>query len=122
MEANRKVHYFESWICRPVFLMLVLYLMAGGAFAEDFILSSDIVRVSVGSNGNQADDSSYTNDKGNIFVHDKQTRKTTRVSIYSEGVQGDDFSKYPTITSNGRYILPTITPSGSHNAPHKGVT
>jgi Tol biopolymer transport system component len=43
-----------------------------------------------------------------IFVHDRQTGQTTgqttRVSVASDGTQGDDSSALPSITSDGRYV------------------
>jgi len=45
-----------------------------------------------------------TNWKPDVFVHDRQTGTTTMVSVDSAGVQGDDSSKYPSLSSDGRYI------------------
>ncbi|MBN1449895.1 MAG: PD40 domain-containing protein [Anaerolineales bacterium] len=85
-------------------------------------------RVSVTSDGIQGDGNSYeasisadgryvafnsyasnlvtgdTNGKQDIFVHDRQTGQTTRVSVTSDGTQGDDTSESPAISSDGRYI------------------
>ena len=39
------------------------------------------------------------------FVHDRQTGQTTRVSIASNGAQGDSQSSSPRITSSGRFVV-----------------
>lgn len=85
-------------------------------------------RVSVDSSGVEGDDASYgtaisddgryvvfdsqatnlvpadTNDESDVFVHDRQTAETTRVSVSSGGVQGDDQSWRATISADGRYV------------------
>ena len=45
-----------------------------------------------------------TNNKGDIFVRDRQTAQTTRVSISSSGGQGNDYSVTPSISDDGRYV------------------
>jgi hypothetical protein len=45
-----------------------------------------------------------TNATVDIFVRDRQTGTTTRVSVDSAGIQGNDLSYYPSISSDGRYI------------------
>ena len=88
-------------------------------------------RVSVSSSGEQADRKSGTysgpdisadgryvvfeshatnlvagddNRKQDVFLHDRQTHVTTRVSVASDGTQGDDESYWPTISADGRYV------------------
>jgi Tol biopolymer transport system component len=84
-------------------------------------------RVSVRSNGNQADHVSWapsisadgrfvafashahlvrgdTNDAADIFVHDRQTGKTTRVSVRSNADQANRRSDEPSISANGRFV------------------
>ena len=39
-----------------------------------------------------------------VFVHDLRTGLTTRVSVDSAGAEGNDFSREPSISSNGRYV------------------
>lgn len=39
-----------------------------------------------------------------VFVHDRHTARTTRVSVDSAGVEGDGFSLAPSISANGRYV------------------
>jgi Tol biopolymer transport system component len=86
-------------------------------------------RVSVASDGEQGNDNSYapsvsadgryvafasyadnlvtgdTNDRVDIFVRDRQTGQTTRVSVASNGEQGDRSSSYPSISADGRYVV-----------------
>jgi Tol biopolymer transport system component len=85
-------------------------------------------RVSVASNGTQGNhDSGYpsisadgryvafhseasnlvasdTNGAADIFVHDRQTGQTSRVSVASNGTQGNDSSWTPSISADGRYV------------------
>jgi hypothetical protein len=85
-------------------------------------------RVSVASDGTQANNTSFTssisadgryvvfrstannlvaNDTNNvddIFVYDRQTGTTSRVSIASNGTEGNNASEYPSISTDGRYI------------------
>ena len=88
----------------------------------------EIERVSVDSSGNQGNGASShpsisadgryvafesnatnlvpgdTNEVCDIFVHDRKTGKTTRVSIDSSGEQGNDASSRPSISADGRYV------------------
>ncbi len=85
-------------------------------------------RVSVGPNGSQAKDQSAhpaisadgrfvafeswarnlvgddANDCKDIFVHDRQTKETIRVSVNSNGREGNDESFAPSISADGRYV------------------
>lgn len=85
-------------------------------------------RISLASNGMQADDSSYfpsisadgryvtflslasnlvpgdTNGWDDIFVHDQQTGQTSRISVASDGSQGNNYSSWPVISADGRYV------------------
>lgn len=87
------------------------------------------VRVSVDSAGAQANDSSQsssisddaryvafygyasnlvpgdTNGSPDVFVHDRQTGATSRVSVSSSGVQGNNGSSIPFISADGRYVV-----------------
>src|SRR5262249_33256553 len=45
-----------------------------------------------------------TNKKQDVFVHDRQTGETTRVSISSAGVEGDGDSGAPSISADGRFV------------------
>jgi hypothetical protein len=39
-----------------------------------------------------------------IYLHDRQSGTTTRLSVTSGGAQGDDHSRAPTISADGRYV------------------
>jgi len=45
-----------------------------------------------------------TNEVPDIFVRDRLTGETERVSINSAGEEGDDESRYPAISADGRYV------------------
>ena len=47
---------------------------------------------------------SDTNGVSDIFVHNRQTGVTERVSVASDGTQADDNSAYPSISADGRYV------------------
>ena len=85
-------------------------------------------RVSVASAGTQGDDDAFslslssngsfvafgsfatnlvvgdTNDVIDVFVHDRDTGTTTRVSIATDGTQANDESFSPAISSSGRFV------------------
>ncbi len=46
-----------------------------------------------------------TNDSGDIFVHDRLTGRTERVSENSSGVQGNSYSREPSISTDGRFVV-----------------
>src|SRR5262249_50166270 len=97
------------------------------AFVHD-MLTGSTTRVSVASDGTQADSTSFqptisldgryvafpsgssnlvpndTNDTIDVFVHDMLTGSTTRVSVSSSGTQANDYSLYPSISADGRYV------------------
>ena len=45
-----------------------------------------------------------TNGAGDVFVHDRQTGRTERVSVGANGVQADGESSGPAISENGRFV------------------
>jgi Tol biopolymer transport system component len=45
-----------------------------------------------------------TNNVEDIYVHDRQTGQTSRISVTSEGTQGNDHSRSPSISADGRYV------------------
>ena len=104
--------------------MLALSLVTTNALA----VPGDTTLVSLDSTGRQGNDSSVspsissdgryvafvssasnlvdgdTNGRTDIFVHDRDTHTTTRVSLDSTGTQGNDWSTSPSISSDGRYV------------------
>lgn len=63
------------------------------------------------------DTSNYTD----VFVHDRQTGQTSRVSVASDSAESDGFSWDPSISANGRYVAfvsdATDLVSGDTNEP-----
>ncbi|HVZ93265.1 MAG TPA: hypothetical protein VG797_02030, partial [Phycisphaerales bacterium] len=45
-----------------------------------------------------------TNNTPDVFVHDRQTGQTTRVSVSSTGAEGNGLSDFPAISGDGRYV------------------
>ena len=45
-----------------------------------------------------------TNGVEDVFVHDRLTGQTTRVSVASDGAQGNDLSWQPSISADGRFV------------------
>jgi hypothetical protein len=56
-----------------------------------------------------------TNNAFDIFVFDRKTDTTERVSVASDGTEGNDFSFDPAISANGRYV--TYDSDASNLAP-----
>lgn len=46
-----------------------------------------------------------TNNYYDVFVHDRQTAETSRVSVTSNGTQADGSSTYPSISADGRFVV-----------------
>src|SRR5437773_218323 len=45
-----------------------------------------------------------TNGATDVFVHDRQTGTTERVSVASDGTQGNNASSYPALSADGRFV------------------
>ncbi len=45
-----------------------------------------------------------TNDKQDVFVHDRETGETTRVSVANDGSEGDRGGETPSISFDGRFV------------------
>ena len=45
-----------------------------------------------------------TNGVSDIFVHNRESGETSRISVDSNGIQGNDLSSYPGISATGRYV------------------
>jgi Tol biopolymer transport system component len=45
-----------------------------------------------------------TNGTWDVFAHDRVTGETQRISVASDGAQGNDQSGYPVISADGRYV------------------
>jgi Tol biopolymer transport system component len=106
-------------------------------------------RVSVASDGTEGDSSSFawnpslsadgryvafysvasnlvpddTNGAGDVFVHDRKTGETERVSVASDGAQGDEDSFWPSVSATGRYAVfqsqaTNLVPGGTNRRWH----
>lgn len=125
---------------------IFLTLLALLAWAAAFAATGDVFRVSVRSNGEQANDASYnpsvsadgryvafgsratnlvdgdTNGAMDIFVHDRETGQTTRVSLDASNNQGNFDSFSPAISADGRYVAfcsyaTNLAPNDTNNVP-----
>lgn len=45
-----------------------------------------------------------TNGKFDVFLHDRHTGKTERISVSATGIEGDDSSTNPKLSADGRYV------------------
>jgi Tol biopolymer transport system component len=45
-----------------------------------------------------------SNGRGDIFVHDRHTGETSRVSVSARGIEGNDHSSLPAISADGRFV------------------
>ncbi len=114
--------YQPKWILIALLgLLLVTFQLTSAA-------PGDIERVSVDSSGSQGNGDSLassissdgrfvtfqstannlvsgdTNGSSDIFVHDRQTGATSRVSVDSSGTEGNGVSINPSISSDGRFV------------------
>jgi hypothetical protein len=48
-----------------------------------------------------------TNGAEDLFVHDRQTGQTTRVSVASDGTQANAEAQYPSMSADGRFVVLT---------------
>jgi len=116
---------------RRVALLLIVTATVAMLGRLAFVTAGTTTCVSVDSSGNQGNDNSYrpsispdgryvafsslattlvpydTNGHEDVFVHDRQTGATERVSVNSAGDQGNDASEMsfrPSISADGRYV------------------
>jgi tricorn protease-like protein len=109
-------------------ILLVLLLMLGIHQTADSQPLREISLMSVSSSGVQVNMDAYmsavsadgrfvafvtmannlvsgdTNNTSDVFVHDRETGQTERVSVASNGTQANYESEYPVISGNGRYV------------------
>jgi len=115
---------FKSWK-KSLYIVLIIILALGFPLAA-YGAAGDTTRISLPDR--QTNDNSYstalsadgrfvafssyasnlvsgdTNGKEDIFLYDTQTETTIRVSVATDGTQGNDFSNYHTISADGRYV------------------
>jgi len=63
-----------------------------------------------------------TNGVDDVFVHDRETSQTTRVSVASDGTQGSGMSYYSSISADGRYVVFTSYASNLVSDDTNGYT
>ena len=122
---NVKTHWLQTFCC---FVLLVVVLAPRAVVAQDSTGTTSRVSVSsVGEGGNGrsrspslsadgrfvafaskasnlvAGDTNHSGDD-DIFVHDRQTGTTTRVSVSSAGQQGNGGSGAPSLSADGRFV------------------
>jgi Tol biopolymer transport system component len=73
----------------------------GGSFAPSISADGRYIAFSSEATNLVAND---TNGVYDVFVHDQQTGLTSRISVASDGTQGNGESTTPFISSDGRYI------------------
>ena len=114
----------HGWTVSMVAMIVLVVIAAAPAFGAGTKTS----RVNVASSGEQADWYSYdphisadgryvvfysaasnlvpgdTNEELDVFVNDRVSGETTRVSVASDGTQATGRSDYSTISADGRYV------------------
>jgi len=118
-------------ICLILSLFLLCSITTGGsdrAWAQRAAPVATFTRVSVATGGGEANNESAlhdiadsgryvvfvsaadnlvpadTNEADDIFVHDRATGQTERVSVASSGAQADSYATAPTISADGRFV------------------
>lgn len=74
-----------------------------GGLCTAIAISEDGNFVAFRSYSNNLDEND-TNNSGDIFVHNLQTGETNRVSLSTEGIEGNNNSDNPDISADGRYV------------------
>ena len=77
-----------------------------GAFSDSILpaITPDGRFVAFESKANNLAPGDNNAEEWDIFVRDRETETTTRVSIRNDGISGDDASRNPVITPDGRFI------------------
>ena len=113
---------------RKTIYMLIICILCCEFSIVQAVYSGTTELVSVSSDGTQANDESTvphisydgrdvafssdatnlvpedTNGYEDIFVHDRETGTTTRVSVATDGTQGNNFSYWTSLSGGGRYV------------------
>jgi hypothetical protein len=113
-----------------LFLLFSAFVLPQSTSATKFFFGGTTTRVSVASDGTEGNIGSYnpsistdaryiafysgatnlvendTNNVEDVFVHDRQTGQTTRVSVASDGTEGnnDSYTYLGSISADGRYV------------------
>ncbi len=121
---NVRNRYLNSVMSLSLVAIIVLLFPSANLLAAH----GDTTRVSIATNGVEADAGCYsssmsadgryvvfsssasnliandTNGQSDIFVHDRQSGTTTRVSVDSSGGEGNAGSNLPSLSGDGRYV------------------
>jgi hypothetical protein len=62
-----------------------------------------------------------TNGAADVFAHDRVTHQTTRVSVASDGTQGNSSSYFPSLSADGRFVAFYSNASNLVNGDTNGV-
>ncbi len=124
LSASGRLVAFESWGSN---LVPDDTNLASDIFVRDLI-TGQIERVSVASDGTQSNGESYSatlsgrgqwvafrsvatnlvpddsNGRGDIFLHDRQSRQTMRVSVAFDGTEANGESHTPVLSADGRWV------------------
>jgi Tol biopolymer transport system component len=87
----------------------------GGSFSPSISADGRYVAFYANAGALVADDSNRAAD---VFVHDRQTGETTRVSLSSEGIEADGGSYDPSISPDGRFV--SFYSEAPNLVPHDG--
>lgn len=93
----------------------------GGGSASTPGISAD-GRFVVFEGGSETLVPSDSNNAVDVFVHDRKTGKTKRVSLSSSGTQADDGGFQPSISPNGRYVAFTSVSDDLVTGDTNGLT
>jgi Tol biopolymer transport system component len=78
-----------------------------GTQAEELVREPSISRngrfIAFGSQESNLDPTLEPTEE-DVFVHDRKTRTTTRISIAPDGTPGDGISSHPSISADGRFV------------------
>jgi Tol biopolymer transport system component len=109
-------------------MIIVVAVLTAAATSVSAWTPATIERVSVGPNGVEGNNDSLfpaisadgrfvafgldaanlvpgdTNDSGDVFVRDRQTGRTTRISVTARGAQADRNSENSTISADGQHV------------------
>jgi Tol biopolymer transport system component len=127
--TRRKAHTHRSLIASVALVVAIALALLGLMSASSGAAPGDTARVSVTDSGAQANGGSSDNpsistdgrhvafisfasnlvpndtgDQADIFVRDRTTDTTERVSVDSAGAQADNYSHNPSMISDGRYV------------------
>ncbi|MBI4786749.1 MAG: PD40 domain-containing protein [Chloroflexi bacterium] len=79
---------------------------SAGIYTGEFVISisADGRYVAYTSEATNLSGEDDTNGKRDVFVHNRQAGQTTRVSVHTNGTQGNNDSDYAALSGDGRYI------------------